>query len=65
MEEEFLHGLEVSDGSNEANEAEKHRDARDLNIFSFASVLEATNSFAQENKLGQGGFGPVYKVNPN
>lgn len=61
LEEEFLRGLEDSDGSNGANEADKHKDARDLNIFSFVSILEATNSFAQENKLGQGGFGPVYK----
>lgn len=65
LEEEFLRGLEDSDGSNGANEADKHKDARDLNIFSFVSILEATNNFAQENKLGQGGFGPVYKVNTN
>ena len=24
--------------------------------------MAATNSFSQENKLGEGGFGPVYKV---
>ena len=24
--------------------------------------MAATNGFSSENKLGQGGFGPVYKV---
>jgi hypothetical protein len=27
-----------------------------------ASILAATNNFSDSNKLGQGGFGPVYKV---
>ena len=34
----------------------------DLPMFSFASVSAATNNFSIENKLGEGGFGPVYKV---
>ncbi|XP_020420768.1 G-type lectin S-receptor-like serine/threonine-protein kinase B120 isoform X2 [Prunus persica] len=32
-----------------------------LTIFSYASVVAATTNFSEENKLGQGGFGPVYK----
>ena len=35
----------------------------DLPIFNFNCVAAATNNFSEENKLGQGGFGPVYKVN--
>jgi len=31
-------------------------------VYDFLQVLEATNNFSEENKLGQGGFGPVYKV---
>ena len=31
-------------------------------IYDFSQVLEATTNFSEENKLGQGGFGPVYKV---
>ena len=34
----------------------------DLPMFSFASVSAATNNFSIENKLGEGGFGLVYKV---
>ncbi|XP_076899306.1 class V chitinase-like [Bidens hawaiensis] len=31
-------------------------------VISFADIREATNSFSEENKLGEGGYGPVYKV---
>ncbi|MFS7926777.1 putative non-specific serine/threonine protein kinase [Helianthus anomalus] len=31
-------------------------------VFIFAAIVAATNDFADQNKLGKGGFGPVYKV---
>ncbi|PRQ30474.1 putative protein kinase RLK-Pelle-DLSV family [Rosa chinensis] len=34
---------------------------QDLSVFSYASLMTATCNFSEENKLGQGGFGPVYK----
>ncbi|KAM2843335.1 hypothetical protein COP1_026057 [Malus domestica] len=30
-------------------------------VFSFSEIKAATNKFSSENKLGEGGFGPVYK----
>jgi len=33
-----------------------------LKVFDYTLVEAATNGFSSENKLGQGGFGPVYKV---
>lgn len=30
--------------------------------FDFETIKIATNDFSSENKLGQGGFGAVYKV---
>nr|XP_023912662.1 G-type lectin S-receptor-like serine/threonine-protein kinase At4g27290 isoform X1 [Quercus suber] len=33
----------------------------ELPLFSFSSVSTATNNFSISNKLGEGGFGPVYK----
>ncbi|CAF2133913.1 unnamed protein product [Brassica rapa] len=36
-------------------------DTPDLPTFSFNSVASATGDFSEENKLGQGGFGTVYK----
>jgi hypothetical protein len=35
----------------------------EFRVFDFEQVLEATNDFSDENKLGEGGFGAVYKVN--
>ncbi|XP_071698917.1 G-type lectin S-receptor-like serine/threonine-protein kinase At4g27290 [Rutidosis leptorrhynchoides] len=36
-------------------------DVFDLPLFSFSLLLTATNNFSEENKLGEGGFEPVYK----
>ncbi|KAL2335934.1 hypothetical protein Fmac_010380 [Flemingia macrophylla] len=33
----------------------------DLTLFGFGKLATATNNFHSQNKLGQGGFGPVYK----
>jgi len=35
---------------------------QELQFFTYERVVSATNDFSNENKLGQGGFGPVYKV---
>lgn len=35
----------------------------ELPFFDFDTILNATNNFSIENKLGEGGFGPVFKVN--
>ena len=39
--------------------------SEDLEVpfFSLATIVIATNNFSNDNKLGEGGFGLVYKVN--
>jgi hypothetical protein len=34
-----------------------------LQVFILADIEAATNRLSIENKLGEGGYGPVYKVN--
>ncbi|KAL8228847.1 hypothetical protein R6Q57_013747 [Mikania cordata] len=42
----------------------KDRKALDIPFFEFKAIVSATHNFSLANKLGQGGFGPVYKVEP-
>ncbi|KAL9275353.1 G-type lectin S-receptor-like serine/threonine-protein kinase-like protein, partial [Drosera capensis] len=45
---------------NEAKIAPKDGEP-DLPLFRFNMIVRATNNFSDKNKLGEGGFGPVYK----
>nr|XP_028959433.1 G-type lectin S-receptor-like serine/threonine-protein kinase At1g61550 [Malus domestica] len=47
-------------GDNLQEYIRKH-DPSELFIYDFDSILTATNNFSTTNKLGEGGFGPVYK----
>ncbi|XP_055961314.1 G-type lectin S-receptor-like serine/threonine-protein kinase SD1-29 isoform X2 [Mercurialis annua] len=40
---------------------DQNKDPVELPLFDFNSILVATSNFDEENKLGQGGYGPVYK----
>lgn len=35
----------------------------ELPLFDLSRIAMATDNFSVNNKLGEGGFGPVYKVN--
>ena len=39
-----------------------HENGGDVHYFILSDILAATNNFSDANKLGEGGFGPVYKV---
>ncbi|XP_058073066.1 receptor-like serine/threonine-protein kinase SD1-7 [Magnolia sinica] len=38
------------------------KDSYDFQVFNFATISAATGYFSVTNKLGEGGFGPVYKA---
>ncbi|KAJ0721915.1 putative protein kinase RLK-Pelle-DLSV family [Helianthus annuus] len=42
-------------------ESSSQMGSADVTLFSLSNISRATNDFAVDNKLGEGGFGPVYK----
>ncbi|EOY14263.1 S-locus lectin protein kinase family protein [Theobroma cacao] len=40
---------------------ERGKEDLELPLFDFDTISKATDNFSQQNKLGQGGFGPLYK----
>lgn len=56
-------GVTVNKSSNkEAHFEVDQAEFKDLSIFEFKQLNVATSNFSINNKIGQGGFGPVYKV---
>ncbi|KAF5780970.1 putative non-specific serine/threonine protein kinase [Helianthus annuus] len=54
---------EIGRPGNENNSENRSSDEDfELPLFGLSVILEATNNFSLNNKLGEGGFGPVYKV---
>ncbi|KHG15795.1 G-type lectin S-receptor-like serine/threonine-protein kinase SD1-1 [Gossypium arboreum] len=52
---------EVEDNNLYDGEDEDENEDMDVAVFEFGTIAQATDSFSFMNKLGQGGFGPVYK----
>ncbi|WKA12312.1 hypothetical protein VitviT2T_029710 [Vitis vinifera] len=50
--------MEHNSKGGENNEGQEHLE---LPLFDLDTLLNATNNFSSDNKLGEGGFGPVYK----
>ncbi|KAJ9537850.1 hypothetical protein OSB04_030583 [Centaurea solstitialis] len=61
-DDEYFVELMVSESFNDSTNLEgSGRKESKLMVFSYAAIVAATKDFASENKLGEGGFGPVYK----
>ncbi|XP_020535352.1 G-type lectin S-receptor-like serine/threonine-protein kinase CES101 [Jatropha curcas] len=57
-QERLLHELGID---RKHNSCRNDKSIHELQFFNFQSVALASNNFASTNKLGEGGFGPVYK----
>lgn len=42
--------------------SERYVDDLDLPLLDLSTIITATNNFSVKNKIGEGGFGPVYRV---
>ncbi|KAM0063302.1 putative protein kinase RLK-Pelle-DLSV family [Helianthus debilis subsp. tardiflorus] len=52
---------QVRPGNESKSENRSGDEDFELPLFGLSVILEATNNFSLNNKLGEGGFGPVYK----
>ncbi|KZV27231.1 hypothetical protein F511_04684 [Dorcoceras hygrometricum] len=50
-----------TEGEQGGKYSESEHEESEITFFKLATILKATDCFSIENKLGEGGFGPVYK----
>ncbi len=48
--------------TSEEMQAMDHDNSGEMHYYNLSAIQTATNNFSYANKLGEGGFGPVYKV---
>jgi hypothetical protein len=59
----FFNDVTVSSTTfQDSRKLDESRRKPDLPVFEISTILAATDNFSPDKKLGQGGFGPVYKV---
>lgn len=46
----------------EGGRGSEDEDDLDLPLLTYSTLVTATDNFSIKNKIGEGGFGPVYKV---
>ncbi|CAJ1948528.1 unnamed protein product [Sphenostylis stenocarpa] len=57
----FVYRRNTIEKSKTKEKIERQLDVLDVPLFDLVSITTATNNFSLNNKIGQGGFGPVYK----
>ncbi|XP_020209736.1 receptor-like serine/threonine-protein kinase SD1-8, partial [Cajanus cajan] len=56
----FVYRRKIYEKSTEENNYENYADDLDLPLLDLSIIIAATNNFSEGNKIGEGGFGPVY-----
>ncbi|KAA8519956.1 hypothetical protein F0562_014134 [Nyssa sinensis] len=59
--QEIMEGQTSRHSMDESMHIRNQNDSGEMQYFDLATIKIATNNFSLENKLGEGGFGPVYK----
>ncbi|KAA8519924.1 hypothetical protein F0562_014166 [Nyssa sinensis] len=54
-------GVQSSDNPNQENNQSNEDEELELPLFDLVTISKATNNFSFTNKIGEGGFGPVYR----
>lgn len=54
--------LDKTDGNETVSHNADQDEDLELPLFDLPSITAATENFLANNKLGEGGFGPVYRV---
>ncbi|KAK7405110.1 hypothetical protein VNO78_06306 [Psophocarpus tetragonolobus] len=57
----FIYRRNIADKSKTKENIKRQLKDLDVPLFDLATITAATDSFSLNNKIGQGGFGPVYK----
>ncbi|KAL2327906.1 hypothetical protein Fmac_021333 [Flemingia macrophylla] len=57
----FIYRRKIYEKSKEENNYENYVDDLDLPLLDLSIIIAATKNFSDENKIGEGGFGPVYR----
>ncbi|KAK8525697.1 hypothetical protein V6N13_090905 [Hibiscus sabdariffa] len=57
----FQYKVEDKNVNDNENENKDEDEDMELAVFAFGTIVQATDTFSFNNKLGEGGFGPVYK----
>ncbi|KAJ9568042.1 hypothetical protein OSB04_004008 [Centaurea solstitialis] len=52
---------QVGNDTDQLYTEESHKDDLELPLFNLSEIAKATHNFSFNNKLGEGGYGPVYK----
>lgn len=58
----YIHVIGINRNTEETEGIDSNSQEMEVPLFDFYTISAATNNFSVANVIGEGGFGPVYKV---